>query len=107
MTEPSASEAVSPASSTTGYARVGSTVITVSGPMVEGTSKTENHEPPAETDPIVTWLTSDDAIPYRNHWVALNPTTGEFLGLADEIPHVRRWQGEGALIVFVDPPSRA
>jgi hypothetical protein len=57
-------------------------------------------------DPVVDWLGSAKARQHRNHWVALNAETGEFLGRADDLPDLRRWQAEGALIVFVDPPTR-
>lgn len=59
----------------------------------------------AQRDPVLDWLTSREARRYASHWVALSPESGEFLGLADELPHLRRWQAADALIVFVDPPE--
>lgn len=91
---------------------LGTTQPTYSGATLSTAPGPESPQPQAEAvepdqqDPVVAWLTSDAAVPHRNHWVALNPLTGQFLGLADEFPHLRRWQAEGALIVFVDPPSR-
>ena len=58
---------------------------------------------PAEADPVLTWLASEEARQYRNHWVALNPTTGTFLGLADALTDLRRWQAQDATVLFVDP----
>jgi hypothetical protein len=78
---------------------------TASGPVIPAPPSRPGQ--PDEHDPVLAWLTGDEAPRYRNHWVALNPDTGVLLGLADELPHLRRWQAEGALIVFVDPPSRA
>lgn len=54
-------------------------------------------------DPILTWLASGQARRYQNHWVALEPATGSFLGLADLLADLRRWQAEGATVLFVDP----
>ena len=56
---------------------------------------------------MVDWLGGPGARAHRNHWVALDPATGVFLGRADELPDLRRWQAGGALVVFVDPPSEA
>ncbi len=61
----------------------------------------------AQRDPVVDWLGGPGARAHRNHWVALDPATGVFLGRADELPDLRRWQAGGALVVFVDPPSEA
>jgi hypothetical protein len=80
-------------------------------PMTSGTVLTRRRptrrSPAAERDPVIEWLGSADARQHHNHWVALNPETGAFLGRADDLPDLRRWQAEGALIVFVDPPSNA
>jgi hypothetical protein len=59
----------------------------------------------AETEPELVWLASDEARQYEGHWVALDPETGTFLGLADSVPHLRMWQARHATIIFVDPPS--
>jgi hypothetical protein len=63
--------------------------------------------PPArqadESDPVLAWLASDEARRYRNHWVALEPVTGSFLGLADSLADLRRWQAQDATVLFVDP----
>jgi len=58
-----------------------------------------------ESDPELVWLASDQAKQFEGHWVALNPDTGEFLGLADSTPDFRRWQQEAATLVFVEPPG--
>jgi hypothetical protein len=80
-------------------------------PMASGTvvarRRPTRRPPAAERDPVVEWLGSAEASRHHNHWVALNPETGEFLGRADDLPDLRRWQAAGALIVFVDPPSNA
>jgi hypothetical protein len=58
---------------------------------------------PDEPDPVLAWLASDDARQHQNHWVALDPVTGAFLGLADSLPDLRRWQAQDATVLFVDP----
>jgi hypothetical protein len=87
----------------TGPAYYGGGISTVSGPVVRPVT------PPArqagETDPILAWLASDEARRYRNHWVALEPVTGSFLGLADALADLRRWQAQHATVLFVDPHS--
>lgn len=83
----------------------GGGISTVTGPVVRPIA------PPArqadESDPILAWLASGEARRYQNHWVALEPATGRFLGLADLLADLRRWQAEGATVLFVDPSSEA
>lgn len=67
----------------------------MSGPLV----------PPPSGDPVLAWLDSDEAVQYQGHWVAQDPRTGTFLGVADEVPEWRTWQARGALMIFVDPPD--
>jgi hypothetical protein len=76
-------------------------ISTLPGPVV--TSASPPARQPDESDPVLTWLASDEARRYRNHWVALNPATGTFLGLADALTDVRRWQAQDATVLFVDP----
>ena len=71
-------------------------LVVVPGPAVPGQS--------VESDPELVWLASAEARQYENHWVALDPVTGSFLGLADSHADLRRWQGRDATIIFVDPP---
>jgi hypothetical protein len=78
---------------------------TVSGPVVAPLQA--EPRPGPEADPVLLWMASDEAIRYRNHWVALDPADGSLLGPADEMAHLRRWQAKGAVIVFVDPPPEA
>jgi hypothetical protein len=79
----------------------GGGMSTVPGPVVRPLI------PPArqadESDPVLAWLASDEARRYRNHWVALEPVTGSFLGLADSLADLRRWQAQDATVLFVDP----
>lgn len=83
----------------------GSGISTLPGPVVRPIA------PPArqadESDPILAWLASDEARRYQNHWVALEPTTGRFLGLADLLADLRRWQAAEATVLFVDPQSES
>lgn len=76
---------------------------TVVGPVVRLLRAPETSQD--ETDPVLVWLASAQARQYENHWVALDPSTGSFLGFADSLPDLRRWQGRGATIIFVDPPQ--
>lgn len=57
------------------------------------------------SNPELTWLESPEARQYAGHWVALNPETGEFVGMADSDTDFRRWQLRGATVVFVEPPG--
>lgn len=59
--------------------------------------------PAPENDPVLTWLDSDDAIPYQGHWVALDPVTGQFRGEADDVQTWRVFRARGALVIHVDP----
>ncbi|HEY1920507.1 MAG TPA: hypothetical protein VGH27_33480 [Streptosporangiaceae bacterium] len=61
--------------------------------------------PHAQTDPELAWLGSPEAHQYEGHWVALDPDTGKFLGMADANTDFRRWQIKGATIVFVESPG--
>lgn len=74
---------------------------TVPGPVVRPITPPARQ--PDESDPILSWLASDEARQYRNHWVALDPATGRFLGLADALADLRRWQAQDATVFFVDP----
>ena len=74
---------------------------TAPGPVVS--SQTLSGET-IESDPELIWLASDEATQYQNHWVALDPATGSFLGLADSLHELRLWQARNATIIFVDPP---
>jgi hypothetical protein len=56
-----------------------------------------------EEDPVLLWLASPEARRYENHWIALNPKTGKFLGMADALPSLRMWQARGAMVLYVDP----
>jgi hypothetical protein len=76
-------------------------ISTVLGPVVRPV--TPPRRQPTEPDPVLAWLESDDARRYRNHWVALDPATGAFLGLADALADLRRWQAQDATVLFVDP----
>lgn len=56
-----------------------------------------------EEDPVLVWLASPEARQYENHWIALDPETGKFLGLADALPSLRMWQARHATVIYVDP----
>lgn len=56
-------------------------------------------------DPAVAWLHSDEADRYQGHWVVLDPDTGAFRGVADEIRDRQDWRARDALVVYVDPPD--
>jgi hypothetical protein len=56
-----------------------------------------------EEDPVLLWLASPAARQFENHWVALDPNTGRFLGLADALPSLRVWQARNAMVLYVDP----
>jgi hypothetical protein len=58
---------------------------------------------PGEDDPVLVWLASPEGRRYENHWVALNPRTGKFLGMADALPSLRMWQARNAMVLYVDP----
>jgi hypothetical protein len=64
----------------------------------------ERETVPDETEPVLAWLASAEARQYVNHWVALDPDSGDFRGLADDLPELRLWQSRNATIIFVDPP---
>jgi hypothetical protein len=59
----------------------------------------------AGDDPELRWLASSEAKQHEGHWVALSPETGEYLGRADADADFRRWQRDGATLVFVEPPG--
>lgn len=58
--------------------------------------------PPPSNDPVLAWPDSDKAVRYQGHWVALDSTTGQFLGEADDIRSWRVFRERGALVIFVD-----
>lgn len=57
----------------------------------------------APLEPVLAWLEGPEARQHENHWVALDPETGGFLGMADTLPSLRMWQARGATVIFVDP----
>jgi hypothetical protein len=75
---------------------------TVPGPVVRPLTAPASQ--PSESDPVLAWLASEDARRHQNHWVAVDPVTGAFLGLADSLIDLRRWQAQDATVIFVDPP---
>src|ERR1700744_3754216 len=98
MTEP---VIVRPGGTRTDVTRVGPGTVptyqassspTVSGPVVRPIAAPPPRQP--APDPVLAWLASYEAERYRNHWVALDPETGRFLGLADALPDLRRWQAQ-------------
>jgi hypothetical protein len=60
-----------------------------------------------KSDPELVWLASDEATQYEGHWVALDPDTGQFLGLADTRADLRRWREQDISVLFVEPRHRA
>lgn len=60
-------------------------------------------QPTEPKDPVLRWLASPAARQHENHWVALDPQTGRFLGMADALPSLRVWQARGAMVLYVDP----
>lgn len=78
------------------------TVSTAIGSVVQ-TETNASSAAPGE-DPVLRWLASPEARQHETHWVALDPRTGKFLGMADALPSLRMWQARGALVVYVDPP---
>lgn len=80
------------------------TVSTVAGPVVRPVSP---HPHEDETDPkLLAWLESHEARQFEGHWVALDPETAEFLGLADTREELRRWRDRDISLVFVEPRRR-
>lgn len=80
------------------YATTTSTAI---GPVTQdGVSKSAVSD---GDDPVLVWLASPQARQYENHWVALDPRTGNFLGIADALPTLRMWQARHATVIYVDP----
>lgn len=80
------------------YADTASTAI---GPVVQADVPAPSAT--SEADPVLLWLASPAARQYENHWIALNPRTGKFLGVADALPSLRMWQARGAMVLYVDP----
>jgi hypothetical protein len=60
----------------------------------------------SHSDPRLAWLARAEARQYEGHWVALDPDTGEFLGLADSRDDLRRWRERDVSVLFVEPQSR-
>ena len=75
---------------------------TVSGPVVRPITPARR---PDEADPVLEWLASDKAREYQHRWVALDPDTGVFRGLADTPRDFRRWEANGATVIYVDLPE--
>lgn len=71
------------------------------GPVVRPVSS--RPIPPPNNDPVLAWLDSDKAVRYQGQWVALDSTTGQFLGETDDIRSWRVFRERGALVIFVDP----
>jgi hypothetical protein len=92
------SEVGSVVTTTPTYTRTISTAI---GPSIQS-EVTASSAP--EEDPVLVWLAGTEARQHETHWVALDPRTGKFLGMADALPSLRMWQARGALVVYVDPP---
>jgi hypothetical protein len=76
---------------------------TVSGPIVRPVIPPSRQ--PDGPDPILAWLESDKAREHEHHWVALDPDTGTFRGLADTPRDFRRWEADGATVIYVDLPE--
>ncbi len=76
-------------------------VSTAIGQVVQADVSASSAAP--EEDPVLVWLASPEARRYENHWIALDPKTGKFLGMADALPSLRMWQARGAVVVYVDP----
>src|SRR5690348_16994652 len=58
------------------------------------------------SDPELVWLSSPEARHYEGHWVALDPDSGEFLGLADSRADLRRWREQDVSVLYVEPRTR-
>jgi hypothetical protein len=78
-------------------------ISTVPGPVVRPVTPPARQ--PDESDPVLAWLAGKEARRHRNHWVALDPATGTFLGRADSLVDLRRWQAQDATVIFVDPQT--
>jgi hypothetical protein len=111
MTEPTMAFALS----TSPVASVGRTpsakpdVVAVPSPTtVSGAELTETQaqEPQGESDPELKWLATAEARGFEGHWVALDPDTGHFLGLADTREQLRRWRQQDVSLLFVEPHRR-
>lgn len=79
------------------------TFSTTAGPLVRPITPPPRQ--PAEPDPVISWLASDAARQYQHHWVALDPDTGAFRGVADTPRDFRRLETDGATIIYVDLPE--
>jgi len=76
------------------------------GPIVQP-AETSASRSLQDTDPELRWLASAQARRYRGHWVALDPDSGEFLGLADTREQLRVWRERDVSLLFVEPHRRA
>lgn len=77
------------------------TVSTAIGPVIQAGVSASSAA--SGEDPVLLWLASPGARQYENHWIALDPRTGKFLGLADALPSLRMWQARDAMVLYVDP----
>jgi hypothetical protein len=90
-------------SGSTGPAYSVSGISTVSGPVARPVAAPATQ--PDESDPVLEWLASGKARDYQHHWVALDPDTGVFRGLADTPRDFRRLEAAGAIVIYVDLPE--